>query len=186
MKKALLILLAALVCLTGVACKKKEATDGSEKQTQQTSGTSAPIMTGSTGTTDNGAGSLSTPILTNPTPQPSETDISVFSYENVSVYLRSVKKSSYTTKFDFFVSNSGDLPIIVTLNILTVNGYVFQESIQKDLIPCSATVASLSILNSQLDSAGISEISEIVLQISAMDSSFNTVFDQTVTFAVEN
>ncbi len=185
MKRILPILLAVLICFTGTACKKKNSTNGSEKQPQQSSGTSVPIMTGGAGTTGSGTGSLSTTAPTNPTPQPGETDMSVFSFKDISVYLRSIEKDDYRTKFHFFVSNSGDLTLTVTLNILTINRYVFQERSDCDLIPCSAAIVSPYVRNDSLESAGISEITEIVLQISATDHAYNTLFDQTVTFTVE-
>lgn len=187
MKKALLILLAALICLTGAACRKKEPTETKAKTSD-----AAPTSSESTGissdSTTVGEVTTTLPDPADPTPKPNETDTALFSKGDISVYFRNIALGTGTKNFQFFVTNSGDQLLNVKVRLMAVNRYATSASEDVDLIPQSAGNVTLSVWNSELRQAGveeISEISEFAVRITVQDSRYNKIFDETITYTVD-
>lgn len=184
MKKTLLILLAALICLSGVSCGENEAPETTGQKTEAASASSTSEITGSTApatTTEGVITTLPAPNPDDPTPQPDAEDTLLYSQDGISVYFRSVTRASLGKEITFFVSNSGDSTVTVETRIMAINRYAIPSTKEIELISMSAGILQHTAWNTDLKTAGITDITEITLKITARKGS-KTLFtsEQTV------
>lgn len=203
MRKIITMLLIAAICLTAaVSCKSRkkeietETGGSSARQTEKTTtGSETPTVTttgSGAGTTAATGGEVTDPGIdpeptdpTDPTPRPNDTDEALFSAGDISVYFREIAPTSLRKEIVFFVSNSGEKTVTVEISVLTVNRYAMSESARATLIPSSAAMICPNFWQSDLDRAGITDITEVTVTITAKDSSRTPVFeDQTITFRI--